>query len=216
MKSIFTAVCLLLTGLVSAEAQSFNVNFGLSAPLSTSFGAAANQAGVWNIINNGNAATLQNLAGTNTSVQMTVTADNFSGLGGNHTGDLLSLLDLNFFTNGTSWVVSVVGLTDGLYDLYYYAPSNGSIDTGAFTVNGLNAANITGDNTSPLTQGLNWQVLNNITVTGGTLTMTAPPGFTGLGGLQLVAVPEPGTAALLGGGLVFVLIHSIRRRPKAG
>ena len=125
------------------------------------------------------------------------------------------MLDDNFFASGgENWSLTISGLSNGLYNFYYYAPSNGSVDTGPFTVNGVAAASIAGDNSSPLTEGLNWEVVSNVSVTNGTITVlsTDTAGIRGLAGLQLAVVPEPSAISLLALGIIGLAAVSWRKR----
>ena len=96
--------------------------------------------------------------------------------------------------------VTLTGLDNGAYNVFYYGPSNTLTTTGAFSINGTAVASITGDNNTSFVQGINYDVLNNVNVSNGTLTLTniTTSGYRGLSGLQLVqtssspaAVPEP-------------------------
>jgi hypothetical protein len=190
-----------LTGKASA-AMSFNIDFGSvdAAPAST-FGASAAQPGVWNRMTSGALLPLLDLSGAATSAQIAVSGGNF---GGNYTllgGDLGLLMNDNFYSDpGNSWTMTISGLANGNYDFYYYAPTHPVVDTGAFTINGTAAPNLTGSTSgSGTVQGTDWQKLVGVAVTGGTLTTTWGSGggrYTGLSGIQIVAaapVPEPST-----------------------
>ena len=120
-------------------AQNFNVDFSahFGGPAAT-FGAAANQVGTWNVVSSAGPSTLLDLNGNTSAASIAVTASTFDGFGGGHSGDLQALLDDNFFASGgQNWSLTISGLSNGLYNFYYYAPSNGSVDTGPFTVNGV-------------------------------------------------------------------------------
>jgi hypothetical protein len=203
-------------------AQDFNVDFSshFAGPAAT-FGAAASQPGTWNVITAAGPTTLLNLNGTSSAASISVTVaavsgfGTFNGFGGSHTGDLQALLDDNFFsTLGAHWSLTISGLSNGLYDFYYYAPSNGSVDTGPFTVNGIAASSIAGDDSSPLTEGLNWEVMHDVSVTNGTMTVLSTDtgtGPLGLAGLQIAVVPEPSTVCLLGIGIIGLATLSLRK-----
>ena len=188
-------------------AQSFNVDFGdgRGTPTST-YGAAAGQVGAWTTIAvTGSAVALKNLDGTASSGQLTLSAQYPGGTATTRTGDQAALLDDNFFSDRpASWSVVVTGLANGRYSLYYYAPANSLVDTGAFTANGVAAANLTGS-AAGFTQGVDWQVIPGVVVSNGTLTLSenSYPDLAGLAGFQLVgAVPEPSTWAWLSVGVV--------------
>lgn len=230
---LFTATFGVLIALAAtASAQSFNVDFGsyYGSP-NAAYGAAANQVGTWTTISTtGSAVALQNLGGTTSSSLLTVTAQSIDGQASAHTGNENALLDDNFFSQSPAlWSVSVTGLTNGFYSLYYYAPSNGAVDTGSFSANGVVAANITGSSLggATFTQGVDWQVVANVPVAAGTLSLndlTNPsvPGYTGLAGVQLVYtglvptnVPEPSTWAILGAGVAGLGLVGLRSRAGA-
>lgn len=220
MSILWTLV--LLGGPAFALGASFNLDFGgwngfvITPPPSSAFGASAGQPGVWNQMTSGGLLNLVDLSGAATSAQISVTAGDFTGFSGDRTGDIGLLLNDNFFSNpGAPWVMTITGLNNGAYDFYYYAPSHQLVDTGAFTVNGLAAPDITGSKTGPGTvQGVDWQVVTGVTVVNGTLSTVWQGGgsqFTGLSGVQLVATPEPGTAAVLALGAGILVL----RRKKA-
>lgn len=193
----------LLAGKASAS-MLFNIDFGSNnAAPSPAFGASALQPGVWNQMI-GAPLALVDVSGAATGVVISVpVADSFGGFGGSLAGDLGLLMSDNFFSSpGTPWSMTVSGLANGNYDFYYYAPTHPSVDTGAFTINGISAGNLTGSTTGSRTvEGLDWEKVANVPVTSGTLTTTwinaVPAQFTGLSGIQIVPTPEPGSLALL-------------------
>ena len=126
-------------------------------------------------------------------------------------GDPGLLIADNFYSSpGSAWNLAITGLTNGIYDVYYYAPDHDLIDTGAFLLNGVYAANLAGMlGGNGTVQNQEWAVLPGIQVTSGMLATfwlgNEAAAFTGLYGLQLVAVPEPSATglALCGGALLF-------------
>jgi hypothetical protein len=210
------AVLMFLTAVPSAAAASIYVDFGAfnGAP-SSAFGAAAGVAGVWNNITLlGATAGLLDTDGTLTSVGITVSATSMDGTGGPGSTDAARLMHDNFFAaNGGAWSVSLSGLADGSYDLYLYDPTNRAVSTGGGTANGIAFASVNGAFSGSFAAGVDYLLLNNILVTGGSLTAsgTEPGGNSGLAGLQLVArdvapttVPEPEIATLLACGLLML------------
>ena len=196
------APCMVFTQLVSAAG--FNIDFGSAfTGLPSTYSAASGQAGVWNdVFANGN---LQDTTGAATSVAVTPIVGNPNGqIGAATTNDELLLGDFFFFSSG--WNVDFAGLTDGLYDVYYYAPSSTGVSTGAFTANGTSITEIPGDSVSNLIQGTSYDVLSGVSVSGGTLSLASTGGVLelnfGLAGLQLVPVPEPASLALFAVGLM--------------
>ena len=195
------------------HASNLNIHFGgLGTPDST-YGAAAGQPGVWNLITSlGSTSNLLNLGGGSTAVSLNLNADSDAGsLGG--TGNTGALRGYNFFSfNNDPWSVTLTNLDNGSYSLYYYAPTNTVVSTGTFTANGLPASSIRGNNTSTLNEGSDWEIRSGIQVTDGTLTLlsTDLDGDRGLAGIQLVATPEPATLPLIGVALAIALF--LRRR----
>ena len=214
------ALCAWMIATPRVAAQNFNVDFGdaRGTPTST-YGAAAGQVGAWTTIAvTGSAVALKNLDGTASTGQVTLSAQYPGGTATTRTGDQAALLDDNFFSDQpASWSVVISGLANGRYSLYYYAPANSLVDTGAFTANGVAAANLTGSS-SGLTRGVDWQVLSGLMVSDGTLTLseTNYPGEIGLAGLQLVGVvPEPSAWVMLSFGAVGAGIVVLHRRRHA-
>jgi len=186
-----------------AQAASFNIDFGSANPTTnnTTFGAAANQAGQWNnIIPTETTSDLRDTSNATTSVSLTLTSNAIGSSNGTASTDLQRLVNDSFTHNNCfNWNVTLSNLSNGIYNVFYYGPSNRNVTTGAFTINGTAVASITGDDTTSFVQGINYDVLNNVSVSNGTLTLasTSTTGLRGLSGLQLVqtssasAVPEP-------------------------
>jgi len=185
-----------------AQAASFNIDFGSVWPTTnnTTFGAAANQPGQWNnITTTGTTNDLKDTSNTTTSVSLSLTASAVDGVASLNTStDLQKLVNDNFYSYpGSNWNVTLSGLDNGAYNVFYYGASNTFVTTGAFTINGTAVASITGDNDSSFVQGTNYGVLNGVSVSNGTLTLssTDTTDGRGLSGLQIVsasaAVPEP-------------------------
>jgi len=196
------------------HAQSLNIDLGtVEVAPSSSFGAAAGQAGTWSKLGLGTTNALPDLTGAATSVAATVTADTSTGYDNSCTGDLGHLVNDNIYAEGGTWTVTLTGLAPGEYTVYLYEPTNPAVVTGNMTVNGTPLAGIT-DHACALTAGQTYTTAT-ATVTG-TLTITGdsagtPDGFAGLAGLQLVLtqaiepIPAASPAALL---LLAVLVAS--------
>lgn len=206
--------------------DSFNIDFGnsdifpgITPPPASSFGASANQPGVWNQLTSVSPLALVELSGAPTAVQIQSSAQVFGGFYSSFSGDLGRLLNDNFFSNpGVPWSISISGLANGEYDFYYYAPAHPFVDSGNFAINGTIVPNLAGsDAGSGTVRGLDWQVLTGVAVTDGTLTTTWIEGggqFTGLSGIQIVSVvPEPSSLALA---ISSILVVSYGRRLACG
>jgi hypothetical protein len=211
--SLKIAKALALTGFAAsvvlatspAQAASFNIDFGSNflTTNNSNFGAAANQAGQWNNITaTGTTSGLKDTSNATTSVNLSLSST-YSTTSHNPTPstDLQRLVQDSFWaTSGKSWTVTLSGLSNGAYNVFYYGPSHSILTTGTFSINGTGVASIRGDNTTSFVKGTNYDVLNNVSVSDGTLTLisTSSSGHRGLSGLQLVqtsstsaAVPEP-------------------------
>jgi hypothetical protein len=120
-----------------ARAQSFNLDVGdnliLSPVPSSSYGAAANQAGVWNAVKTPYSVTLVDLNGNPSSVTTASTSPNAFNYPGFANGDdqdlMFDVQDIDQFSGTATWTIT--GLTPGAYLIYSYAwaPEN----TGAQT-----------------------------------------------------------------------------------
>jgi hypothetical protein len=203
-------------------AQSFNIDFSTEynsghGSVSSTYGAAANQAGVWNEITSDGPTALVDLSGAASG------ASYQSGVGlsynctiapGTSTDEICLLGDGMMAMNGT-WRFSITGLSNADYTIYYYEPAHSSVSTGAFTVNGIAATPLSSTSTT-LTQNVNWASMQ-VTVTDGTLSFVGSSvqdtTFYGLAGLQIVGpVPEPSTYAFFGGAAALGLVLIRRRR----
>ena len=186
---------------------------------SSSYGAASGQTGTWDqILATGTTSSLKNTSGTTTSVSLNLNV----GTGGSIDGGLITgsgttntdeLIDSFFYaTNTHNWSVTLNNLTNATYDVYYYGPAttNSTVHTRAFTINGTAVSDMVynvpgaGALDAELVQGQDWNVLQNVVITNGTLTLASSTtsGFGGLSGLQIVqkaaAVPEPSSVLLFG------------------
>ena len=122
----------------------------------------------------------------------------------------------NFFVFSGAWSLTLTNLDAGVYDVYYYAPSNPAVSTGAFSINGTAVASLTGQ-VGALIQGTNWDVLTGVTVGGAnTLEISAlgTSGARGLAALQIVStsqVPIPAAVWMLAGGVAGLFGFARRR-----
>lgn len=210
-RAAFTAVVAFGSALLvgpSLFAQSLNIDLGTSTavpgPPSSSYGAAANQTGVWSRVGLGTTPALPDLTGAATAVSVTVTADNGDGALTSCAGDLGSLVN-DFVYSTANWSVALSGLANGSYTLYLYEPEDDSVTTGAMTVNGAPLAGISG-HTCVLTAGVMYTTAA-VTVSGGTLTITGTGSeWVGLAGLQLVAGPQSSIPAASPAALLLIAV----------
>ncbi len=199
----------------SLSAVTIFVDFGSSyTGLPANYAAAAPTAGTWNAITSLGATALVDVSGGVTSSSITVTADTITGDGGTPTSDTEILLNDNFYTQDGGWSVEINSLPAGPYEIYVYAPSNGVVDTGAFSIEGTGAANLTGnDDPASLVDGVSWS-MTQIILADGTLNVdfAGGTGYFGLSGLQVVAtpIPEPKSPAILLGAAAGMI--ALRRR----
>ncbi len=192
----------------TAMATLINIDFGnqYATPDST-YGAAAAQLGVWNNVSSFSPVSLADTSGffiPGLSIDLggSLTCE---GVACGYTTDTSPLLlkDNFFGSHGQTWSLLISGLSDGLYDIYYYAPSNTAVSTGNFTINGVSQTSVLGvANAAGFVLGSTHGVAEGISVLGGTMNIvsTSTVSYRGLAGLQLVsrtAVPEPSTLALL-------------------
>ncbi len=203
----------------SAEAVVFNIDFGTSYSNPLQDYAAVGVAGRWNWIQNGVEKELYDGDYTfqATPVMLTVSADDYQG----SSLSTDALFSDFFYSNGgsdPSWSVAISGLSDGTYDVYYYAPHHPYAVTGDFTINGVGVSSISGASVAAgsLVKGSSWDVAQGVVVSGGTLTLQAKSmptaDFIGLAGLQIISIPEPATYAALMGGAVLLGAMVWRRR----
>ena len=196
---IFISLALMGLSVSSASAVSLNIDIGsirASAGLSSAYGAAAGQAGVWNQISTpGTTSGLLDLSGFSTRIDLSLTGSSIylEGNRGGASNDVEYLLNDFFFADPSSdWSMTLSNMDQGTYNIYYYAPAATNVSTGAFSINGNSVTSLPGENgASQLVQGVSWGVLSNVSV-GSLGLMTLLPantsGFRGLAGLQIVSV----------------------------
>lgn len=205
---------------IELEIESGLSGFPLDGPPSSSFGAAAGQAGAWNSVNQFqayNGASLVDLSGTATGVTISMTGDySFGGAfyDPTNTGDYAKLMDDHFDIGAGVLTFTFRGLANGNYTLYSYTAGAGGTTSTVVDVTvaiGSNPQTVTGlasDNIFAL--GVTHCVTNAL-VTNGTLTVNlsrAPGEFASITGFQLV--PAPGTGLMVG--LLGVVCARRRRR----
>ena len=193
----------------TAQAVSFNVDFGGGGVPDSSYGAAVGQPGHWNLVAGTNTA-LCDFNGFSTEITLTIsgfqTINNTAG-GGTDFGALMKSGAKRGFGTTNPWTVSIGSLASGLYRVTIYDQVQEAFSPGDFTVEGTSVGDFNGP--SEATGFLNGQNYRSVdvNVTDGTLNLAqvsgaSPPVGTsyGIAGLQITAnpVPEPGTMALAG------------------
>ena len=162
-----------------------NIDFGAERPdVPSGYAGAANQSGTWNKISSNSTNNLVDINNVSTSISLEVTAGTLSG----STGSGANLTTDNFYSNnGVSWKVEITGFSNGIYDIYYYAPAHSSVSTGSFYINSSLQNSISGSNNNELSQGTDWGMLSGVTVSNSTLTLESylTSGYRGLAGLQI-------------------------------
>jgi hypothetical protein len=211
----------LLLGLLVNTARSsgflMNVDFGVDVP-SGKMGPAAigrTPTDYWNVYlrNDGLGSSsdhwrthgvMNNLSladGTASAVGMTV--DNAAG------GWSLGFSDPMYndyiypYPSGGNATITLTGLSAGLYDLYAYSvDGNYEVTVGAFSYGTELTFDSARTGASVWTEGVQYARFRNVALDGSeALTLTARDGQGGwaiISGFQLVAVPEPSSAAFLG------------------
>ncbi len=231
-QTLFGIGVLLASGLSTAHSQSFNIDLdifggtpeiGNGAP-SGAFGAAANQPGRWNRVNGSASIPIQlfGLDGNPTNVWITASGGTGSRGGWNNplnTGDYALLLnDTTIVFNGPiTWTVS--GLENGVYRLFTHAicPVPDFEWPAKVSVTGSSSSNpqiVTGPMPGNSFEHLVTHAIHDVVVPHGLLIVTVEtagdPNTTlaYVNGFQLVAVPEPISAAGLAVGLVILALRN--------
>ncbi len=215
--TVFVSV-VLTAGLAAgpAAATSFNIDFGSEfGTLPNTDPASSSQTGFWNEVNTPSAM-LRDLSGNVTGVTVAITADNIDTFWPDNQP---RALQADFFSSnvGNAWTVSIAGLSNGVYDLVFYAP-DGPFDNGTGIIDA---------NGSRISNNLNGSaLLADAVVTNGNLFIQSIPqpvndsfqhvGERGLSGLQIIQtsatvsaqgnsdVPGPASLATLLGGLALL------------
>ena len=181
----------------TAQAQSFNIDVGLgnSAPSST-YGAAAAQAGTWNEYDVGTTQDLVDLNGLATSVQFSSTggAGNYTNNDPGTIGDDDALLDSihdlgNIGSIQTTYTLT--GLANGDYTAYIYGwtPYNSNVNFTRVRIIGGNTGNqVVGGSWTGSHVNLVTYAVDTYTVTAGTLQIRAKPesGWGSINGVQII------------------------------
>lgn len=200
---------------MQTHAALFNIDFGdVRGTPDATYGAAIGQTGSWNTITSAGPTALFELSGSATTASVSCIAEDYGGYYGSN-GINERLVDDNFYTTAPgAWNVSITGLENGTYNVSYYAPNNISVGTGNFTINSTSVSSIPGSYDGALIQGVSWDIVHNVAVTDGTMTLTYIGGggaYNGLAGMQISAVPESASYALAFGAMCGIAAL-IRRR----
>ena len=206
--AVFFAVCVFAIHTTCADGV--YVDFGNVLPgLPSSYGGAAQVPGTWNAIaTTGTTAGLVGTSGSATSVFLTLQAESASGTTGIDNGypDGRLLGDNFYSSDGMNWSITVGGLPDGRYDVYYFQPAYELVSTGEFTVGDRRAEPLTSHGLT-LVSGVTWDAVRDVQVVGGELSIVSASiaGYRGLAGLQIVAVPEPSVFGVFAVGLLALM-----------
>ena len=162
-----------------------NIDFGATMPdVPSGYAGAANQSGTWNKISSNSTNNLVDINNVSTSISLEVTALTLGG----YTISGADLTSDNFYSsNGASWKVEITGISNGIYDIYYYAPAHSSVSTGSFYINSALQNSISGSSNNQLSQGTDWDILSGVKVSNSTLTLESfsTSSYRGLAGLQI-------------------------------
>jgi len=173
------------TGFTTASNLRLNIDFGAQQPdIPSGYAGAANQSGTWNKISSNSTNNLVDIDNVSTSISLEVTAQTLGG----YTISGADLTSDNFYSsNGASWKVEITGISNGIYDIYYYAPANTAVSTGSFYINSALQNSISGSSNNVLSQGTDWDILSGVTVSNSTLTLESysTSSVRGLAGLQI-------------------------------
>lgn len=207
-------VCTVFGDPLEAATPAINIDFGIEydAP-DDRYGAAARSSGHWNRASLGTTM-LRDVRGDGTSASVLVAAETDLGSSSPPSGgDELLQFDNFSSSGGAGWSADVASLAAGAYLVYLYAPSNPSVETGDMMVAGIPVAGVSGSFDGQLAREETWTSFA-VVHPGGTLAIRGTgPGTSGLAGMQLVPLPEPGRSALLAAGLAgSILLARARRR----
>lgn len=160
-----------LAGTTPQSGVSINIDFGdQHGTPSATFGAASGLAGFWNEINPGVTSALIGTDGFSTDVDISVVANRPGHTVLVSADDAERLLNDNFYDAGT-WTVDLIGLADGPYTLFVYAPTHTSVSSGIMQINGVAAGELPGSAAGTLVEGVSYAEFP-ITVSDGALSLS--------------------------------------------
>ncbi|MEM7391098.1 MAG: FG-GAP-like repeat-containing protein [Verrucomicrobiota bacterium] len=168
-------ILLLLAFALPASATSLNLDFGTARTnVSNAYGGAANQAGAWNQVTGLGSTALVNLSGGDDGVRVTIGDNSMFGdetiANTTETGDPLA--DYFYVRQAQSWFVRFEGLSDGVYDIYYYEPVEDRDRVHTIILNGQPGIPLDGSETG-LVQNVSWARFQNLTITNGFLELAS-------------------------------------------
>ena len=169
----------------------YNIDFGSGTTTDTSTAGDGNQPGYWNTKDNNQISGAGTLTGTLLDInqQNSISYTLVTGTVITVTGGTDPITNDAFYYNSGTWKFTLTQVPNGTYDLWYYASSHGSINTGEFTITNSSGGSYTANNISSGSASV-----SNVEVTTGTLILEYSTGggnYRGLAGLQLVPLSLP-------------------------
>ncbi|WP_435894795.1 PEP-CTERM sorting domain-containing protein [Oceaniferula spumae] len=223
MKSALSIIPLAFLA-VSANAATLSLNFVNNSGGTSEYtgaGVLDTTSRTWSTLTGGTSAANGGATTSNTFGGVTVTVNDYGDFNSQPSPDI-NLFDGYVFsgnTNNGAETITISGLAAGNYDFAVYAAWGFATNTQNYSVTDANGTSgiksATGSNKTTFEENNNYVVFRNVTVDGtGSFDLNLDGGATGttgwfVSGLELQAVPEPSSAALLGlAGLGFL----VRRR----
>jgi len=232
MKRVSVTLLALAFGLYCdlANATLINVDFGPGAAdyIMTGAGLIGSAGDTWNVTGQYSSSgtfALVDSANSSAGVTMTTSGGLFEGTATAPGFTIATdspyynlVYDNIVITTGSPFSATLSNLAAGTYNLYFYAvpPGDGQDRVGTYSANGLSTSIGANNNATSMTNGVNYGVLQNVTVGSDhllTISVVATGGGeTDFNGFQLQSVPEPSSLILLGVGLCSLLAYAWRKR----